>query len=179
MCHASCLDFGKKHLTEDICKGKRVLEAGAKNINGSLRQHIESLKPLSYIGTDIEIGPGVDHLCSALSLSTLYPENSFDLVVCTETLEHIYNWASAIDNLKYVCKATGHILLTTRSPGFPKHGYPTDFWRFTKQDMTYIFSNFIDVTIENDPQRPGVFVFACKPIICKHIPLDSIKIAQV
>jgi len=55
------------------------------------------------------------------------------------------------------------LLLTTRSLGFPLHEYPGDYWRFSVLDMRCIFAGWVDVSVLNDGQVPGVFVVARKP----------------
>ena len=64
------------------------------------------------------------------------------------------------------CGVGGYLLLTTRSPGFPYHGFPGDYWRFTTADMRRIIEDAgLDViTVADDkPDTPGVLVFARKP----------------
>src|SRR4026209_2299794 len=60
MCHSSCITFGKTNLTKDDIEGKRVLEVGSFNVNGSLRTIVETLRPQQYVGVDFQEGPGVD-----------------------------------------------------------------------------------------------------------------------
>jgi hypothetical protein len=77
-------------------------------------------------------------------------------------MEHVENWQAAILAMKRLVKVGGYVLLTTRSPGFPLHEYPGDFWRFTKDDMQLIFSDFKIWRLEDDPQAKGVMLFAQK-----------------
>ena len=91
-------------------KGKRILEVGSKYVNGSIRPFIERfLKPREYIGTDIEPGKFVDVVIPAERLLDYFGHESFDVVICTETLEHIMDWRSAINNMKGVLKRGGYI----------------------------------------------------------------------
>ena len=85
---------------------------------------------------------------------------AFDVVISTEMLEHIPDWRAAVTNLKGVCRLGGLILITTRAPGFPLHGAPHDYWRYTVDDIREIFSDMTIVAIESDPQFPGVFMLA-------------------
>jgi hypothetical protein len=42
------------------------------------------------------------------------------------------------------------------------HEYPSDYWRFTKEDFEAIFSDMKIVELQNDPEIPGVFLIAEK-----------------
>ena len=106
MCTPSCLDWGKRNLTEEEVRGKRVIEVGSYDVNGSLRSIVESLGSAEYIGADIRNGPGVDVMCPAENLAERFGKGSFDIVISTCTLEHIRDWKLAISNIKNV-KITG------------------------------------------------------------------------
>jgi SAM-dependent methyltransferase len=164
MCTESCIDFGKKCIKEEDIRGKSVIEVGSFDINGSLRPVAQALGSSSYIGVDIEFGPGVDQICSAENLINKFGCEKFDMVICTELLEHVKNWQTAIHNIKQIIKPGGVLLITTRSKGFAYHGYPFDFWRYEQSDMKSIFSDFNIEVLENDPLSPGVFLKARKPL---------------
>jgi hypothetical protein len=58
------------------------------------------------------------------------------------------------------------LVLTTRGPGFPVHGYPDDHWRFTPDAMGQILKAAgLDILrLEPDvAAHPGVFAKARKP----------------
>lgn len=167
MCDKSCINFGIENLHSEQVKDKRVLEIGSYDFNGSLKNHVLSLDPIDYIGVDIIEGKNVDVICKAENLLDIYGKESFDVIITTEMLEHVFDWKRVINNIKLMCKHGGTILITTRSYGFPLHGYPFDHWRYETYDMKYIFSDFNEhgkTTIQNDPQNRGVFVYLQKPI---------------
>lgn len=166
MCNPACINFGKKLLKPEDITSKRIIELGSLNVNGSLKEHITQFEPLEYIGVDINEGKGVDIICKAEDILGIYGPNSFDLVISTEMVEHIFDWKKVINNMKKLCKCGGKILITTRSHGFPLHGWPFDHWRFETYDMKYIFSDFNEhgsVVIEKDNMDIGVFVMVQKP----------------
>lgn len=162
MCNVACIQFGMNNISPTDIKNKRVLEIGSLDFNGSLREYILSLEPSEYIGTDIVSGKGVDVICRAEDLLGIYGPESFDLIISTEAIEHIFDWRSTINNIKSLCKLNGSILITTRSYGFPLHGWPHDHWRFETYDLKYIFSDFTKVMVQKDPDF-GSFIKARKP----------------
>lgn len=162
MCSPSCINFGQRMLSEIDIKNKRIIDIGSYNFNGSMKKYAMSNNPSEYIGVDLQKGPCVDVICDIKDLLNVYKENSFDIVISTELLEHVYEWRIAINNMKLLCKNNGIILITTRSKGFAKHDWPGDHWRFEIRDMEYIFSDCI-THIEPDTFDIGVFVKAIKP----------------
>ncbi|HEY7523200.1 MAG TPA: methyltransferase domain-containing protein [Candidatus Limnocylindrales bacterium] len=163
MCNASGIAFGERHLTAAEVQGRDVLEVGAFDVNGSVRPHVEALKPRSYLGVDIAPGPRVDLVLDAGNLVARFGEAAFDLVITTEMVEHVRDWRTIVRNLKGVLRPGGSLLLTTRSIGFPYHGWPHDFWRYEPDDMRAIFADMEILALEPDSLSPGVFVFARRP----------------
>ncbi len=179
MCNATCMNFGKAHLTSDDVRGKAVIEVGSMNLNGSLRTVAEALGPSCYIGVDLKEGPGVDIVCDVLDLIDRFGAGTFDVLISTELLEHVRDWRRVINTFKHILKPNGILLLTTRSRGFPFHEYPFDYWRFETSDMQYLFSDFVVEALENDPLRPGVFVKARKPTAFKEIGTAGYRLYSI
>ncbi|MBO0813560.1 MAG: class I SAM-dependent methyltransferase [Actinobacteria bacterium] len=140
-----------------------MAEAGAYNVNGSVREHVEQLGPASYTGVDITPGPGVDQVLDAADLPKL---GKFGVVISTEMLEHAEDWQAAVAGLIRALAPGGTLVITTRSVGFPYHGYPADHWRFSTEAMSQIMNaaglDILDVRAD-DPGSPGVFCKARKP----------------
>jgi len=179
MCHSSALKFGEVCLNKSEVEGKRIIDVGAYNINGSFRATLEKLNPKEYVGVDIELGPDVDMVCDGNKLVEKFGRESFDLVVCTELLEHVIDWVPVISNIKNVCKRGGKILITTRSRGFPYHPFPFDVWRYEIEDMKNIFEDFEIEILEKDTQCPGVFMKARKPENFNEVDLKDYELFSV
>lgn len=163
--HPSAMAFACSALTEKDVRGKIVIEAGAVNVNGSVRDHVMSLRPASYTGTDARTGPGVDLVCDAAHLLDLLGRAG--VVISTEMLEHAKDWQAAMRGLVDAVADGGVLVLTTRSAGFPYHPHPEDYHRFSVESMAQILDG-AGLTVERceadpDPASPGVFAKACKP----------------
>jgi SAM-dependent methyltransferase len=163
MCDVNCIRWGAKNLTRKEIEGKRVIEVGSYDVNGSLRYIVELLEPAEYIGVDVVEGPGVDMICSADKLVQQFGRENFDMVICTCTLEHIKDWKGAISNIKNICRTNGIILIIVPSD-WPYHEFPYDFWRYDREDIENIFSDCDILALGEDPQRPSlVYVKMRKP----------------
>lgn len=179
MCNVSGIIFGTTNLSKEEVEGKKVLEAGSLDVNGSLRLFVESLKPSEYIGVDIEKGRGVDEICEVGNLQKRFGENRFDVVIATELLEHVKDWREAITNMKKVCKPGGTMIITTRSKGFQYHAWPYDFWRYEAEDMKKIFSDCEVLSLKQDSREPGVFLKAKKPMDYQETDLENIELYNI
>jgi SAM-dependent methyltransferase len=177
MCHSSVLDFMRGALSPPEVYDKSVLEVGSLDVNGSVRPDIEAMGPESYLGIDIVPGPGVDQVARLAEVV----RDDFDIVVCCEVLEHVEDWRAAVSDLKRVTAYGGTLIVTTRSRGFPYHAFPIDAWRYEIADMMAIFSDFSIGILEHDPEAPGVFMKAYKPIFVQKgwADLSGIELYQM
>lgn len=178
MCNATVITFGALSLGREEIEGRRILDVGSLDVNGSLRYIIESCKPKEYVGVDMIKGKGVDVVCDAKDLVKEFGREKFDVVIATELLEHVKDWQSAISNIKNVCKPNGIMLVTTKMPKFPFHAYPDDYWRFTAQDFRSIFS---DCRIERLDAYPNLNIClkAVKPNGFKEADLSGYRLYRM
>jgi len=138
--HNTAMVFIQTVLSHHPVEGKSVLEVGAYNVNGSVRDWVEKERPVSYVGVDLQPQARyVDETLSASDLIERFGRDAFDVVICAELLEHAEDWKATVRNLKGVLKVGGLLVLTCRGPGFPRHDFPGDYWRFTTNDMRRIF----------------------------------------
>lgn len=97
MCNASVIEFFQNEANVEHFRGKRVLEVGSANVNGSVRPLIERFcSPVEYIGVDIQPDRGVEVVLSVERIVDHFGPNSFDVVISTEMLEHVRDWRKVI-----------------------------------------------------------------------------------
>lgn len=163
MCNIECIRWCYKTLTRAEVTGKKVLEVGSYDVNGSLRYVLEPMGPAQYTGVDVEAGPGVDEICGADKLVEHFGKESFDVVVSTCVLEHVRDWKTAVSNIKNVCRPNGTILIIAPAK-WPYHAFPYDFWRFGTEDIKDIFGDCSIVKIEeDDAANSNVYAKLTKP----------------
>src|SRR5437867_6006249 len=79
VCNAACILFGFRSISASEVAGKRVLEIGSADRNGSLRPIIESYHPREYVGIDVEAGPGVDRGAEAGQIADVCVEEGVEI----------------------------------------------------------------------------------------------------
>jgi SAM-dependent methyltransferase len=104
----------------DLTAPWRVLDLGGRDINGSIRDLLPGAR---WTGLDIEPGPGVDLVHDA---TLPWPDGweRFDLVVCTEVLEHVEKWAAVLRTGAQALEPGGPeaLFVTCASTGRRPHG---------------------------------------------------------
>lgn len=133
----------------------RFLEIGSRNINGAP----ERRTPF-YLGMDRIAGDGVDLVGDGHAIP--FGDNSFDYCICAETLEHDKApWETAGEIFR-VLKSGGLLIVTVPGIGFPRHDYPSDYWRFTTDGLSLLFERFEIMECINDSAERAVRLFAKK-----------------
>jgi len=70
-----------------------------------------------------------------------FKDGEFELVLCTEVLEHVLDPKKVISEISRVLKPGGRVILTTRFM-YPLHDTPHDYWRFTIYGMRELFKEW-------------------------------------
>lgn len=106
----------------------RVLEVGSQDVNGSPRSVFGDAGV--YVGVDMTPGKGVDVVCDAADLTSVFVDDVFDVIVCCEMLEHCVRPWVAVEQMRSLLAPGGLLWVTTPTFGFPEHRYPVDCYRY-------------------------------------------------
>jgi SAM-dependent methyltransferase len=109
---------------------RRVLDAGCGG--QPFRQTIERLGH-GYTGLDVaQNAQGTVDLIWSIDAETVprAMAGAFDFILCTEVLEHVWDWNTAFRNLRTLL-ARGGVIVITCPFVFPLHEEPFDYWRPT------------------------------------------------
>ena len=80
--------------------------------------------------------------------SSFLAEEQFDLIICTEVLEHTLNPFAAVNEIYRLLKKGGTAAISTPF-NFRIHGPLPDCWRFTEHGIRELFKNFSSVNINS------------------------------
>ena len=164
----------------DSLAGLTVIEVGSLEGGANdVRPIVEARGPARYLGIDVIMGPGVDLIGSVERLTATTGADVADLVVSAEVMEHVRDWRTAISEMKRALRPGGRLLITTRSPGYPFHVSPFDYWRYTTDDAVAIMADMEDVVVEADPAMPGVFISARMPADFRASDLSAFELTSV
>ena len=130
-----------------------ILDVGSLNVNGTYGKCLRNPK-WKYIGADIVPGPNVDVVLKYPHLWQEFRDNSFDVVISGQTLEHVeYPW-EVIKEIERVMKPGGIGCIIVPSSGY-EHGYPIDCWRYMPDGLRALANwaglEILEVTKDDSP----------------------------
>lgn len=138
-------------------KKKRVLELGSgKKYKGG---HYYSAKQFfddsnQFIQSDVI--PEYGH--NVIDATKMSYANEFDVILCMNVLEHIFDFQKAIENIYIALKPSGTAIIFV--PVFyPLHDEPSDYWRFTEHSIKKLLQNFRTVVIKHSGIRQYPFSY--------------------
>ena len=94
-----------------------------------------------YVGVDVVDNPAAELRGSVESLPV--EDGSFDVVLCTQVLEHCDDPAQAVRELRRVTAPGGRVLASTHGVQW-YHPSPVDYWRWTQEGLRRLFSTNAD-----------------------------------
>ncbi len=111
----------------------RIADVGSFDVNGSYKPLITN-KKWTYVGLDIEAGPNVDVVLSNGDNWSNVRDNSFDVVVSGQALEHTKHPWLFMAEIARILKPGGRTcVIAPHTWGF--HRYPLDCWRILPDGM--------------------------------------------
>jgi len=116
----------------------------APEIHLGTKEHFKKSKIMTL---DIDPKSKADYILDLCETNNnIIPDNTFDVVICTEVLEHTNNPFKVVEELKRIVKENGVVCISTPF-NFRIHGPLPDNWRFTIHGLKTLFSIFKDVEI--------------------------------
>ncbi len=151
-----------------LYKGIREFAANTKensailDVGCGLKPYRFLFKTENYLGIDIETGghsnqeKHVDKFYDGENIP--FDDRSFDVVICTQVLEHAYKPEKIIAECSRVLRPDGKIFISMPFV-YPEHEIPFDFQRFTKYKLQRLLeaNNFVSIDIKKTTGFFGTF----------------------
>jgi SAM-dependent methyltransferase len=116
-----------------------VADVGSMDVNGTLKPLFEG-NCLEYHGIDIRPGPNVDIVVSDPYSWQEIKDDTYDIVVSTQCLEHVEMPWYWIDEVFRICKPDGLVYICAPNT-MPYHGFPDDCWRIWPAGMKALLND--------------------------------------
>jgi SAM-dependent methyltransferase len=117
-----------------------VLELGTlQSVPGRSTMHRDWVPHAKeFLGTDIQAGPDVDIVADLHRLTDVVGSERFDVIISASTFEHLKYPTVAAHELLKVLKLGGVLFVQTHQ-SFPLHGYPNDYFRYSRDALASLF----------------------------------------
>jgi glycosyltransferase involved in cell wall biosynthesis len=126
---------------------ENFLGSQAKDIKGRVLEIKDNTYSRRYGGSRVEVSDVLDivednpqaTVVADLSHAPHVPTDTFDCILCTQTLHLIYDMRSAISTLHRILKPGGVLLVTVPGISQIEHGASQWHWAFTSQSVEFLF----------------------------------------
>jgi SAM-dependent methyltransferase len=138
-------------------RGKKIFELwSGKKVKGKYPYSVKQFFHGSneFIQSDIidEYGHKV------VDVTNMEYRDEFDIVLCMNVLEHVFDYQKAIQNIFISLKPWG-IAVILVPVFYPLHDEPNDFWRFTEHSLRKLLQDFSEVKIKHSWLRQYPFAY--------------------
>ncbi len=97
---------------------------------------------------DINPSSGADYIADITHQNKRLENEKFDIIICTEVLEHTLNPFKAMEEIFRLLKKDGILLLSVPF-NFRIHGPLPDCWRFSEHGLRELLKKFIIIKIDS------------------------------
>jgi SAM-dependent methyltransferase len=142
--------------------GKVILEIGSgKQIDGRYPFSARHLFDPSnrFIMSDVVGSYG--H--SIIDITELDATDEFDVILCLNVMEHVYEFRRGFDNLYQAIKPNG-VAIVGVPAYYPLHDEPGDYWRFTEHALRRLLAPYRSIQIHNSGLRRYPFAYFVRAV---------------
>ncbi len=138
-------------------KHKKILELGSgipvKGLYAYSAIHLFD-KENDFLQTDVNKKFG--H--KVVDATTMKYKDEFDVILCLNVLEHVYEYDKAVKNIHRALKKGGTAVVAVPVM-YPLHDEPGDYWRFTEHALRKMFSDFKKIDLRYRGKREFPFTY--------------------
>jgi SAM-dependent methyltransferase len=139
-----CEQLFRRMLTTMVTEERppHVLELGTRRWDPDFPTHHQEWAPsgVRWTMADAMTGDDVDEIADAHDLCRVWLPGSFDAYVAVSLFEHLERPWIAAASAAEVLRPGGWLYVATHQT-FPLHGYPRDYFRFSREALAVIFAD--------------------------------------
>lgn len=163
--HPAVISFFENNVKPLIANNYNIVNLGSSRgeVLGHLQKNVRKnfydflkQKHIVYKKVDQEYYPDEQNIvANAENLKQVIVDESQNLVIAVELLEHTEHFWKVINEIIRICKVGGFIFITCPSFNYPKHEYPIDLWRIGPKILSKFFpkSHFKIIKIEREGDK--------------------------
>ena len=126
-------------------RGLKVLEIGSGRQDlgvdaYSVKKYFQDTN--EFVQSDVN--PEFGH--RLVDITDMSIDQEFDLIICMNVLEHVFDVHTAAENLRKALRPGGRLLVAVPHL-YPYHDEPIDFWRFTQHSLRELFRGYTSVDV--------------------------------
>jgi SAM-dependent methyltransferase len=132
-------------------RGLRVLEIGSGRQDlGADAYSLKQLFPQAGEFVQSDVNPAFGH--RVVDITEMALDQEFDLILCMNVLEHVFDVQRAVDNLRKALRPGGKLLIAVPFV-YPYHDEPIDFWRITEHSLRALCRDYSAVEVRHKGPR--------------------------
>jgi len=131
-------DFVRRHALPKLKDGVRILDAGSGRVEEQYLRNDFLGSGAELVTLDLFAGEGVDHVVDVAEMP--FGDDEFDIVLCTQVLEHVPNPEAVCRELYRVLRPGGVAVVTAPHSAY-LHNLPYHFFHFTRIGLSKILED--------------------------------------
>jgi SAM-dependent methyltransferase len=144
-------------------RGLDVLEIGSGRQDlGADAYSLRSAFPEAGNFVQSDVNPAFGH--RVIDVTDMSLDQEFDVILCMNVLEHVFDVQAAVDNLRKALRPGGRLVIAVPFV-YPYHDEPIDFWRLTEHSLRELCRGFSSVDVRHKGMRrfpKGLFAIATR-----------------
>lgn len=93
-----------------------------------------------------------------VDVATMDIVEEFDMILCLNVLEHVYEFDTAVNNMHRALRTGGRLVIFVPML-YPLHDEPFDFWRFTEHSLRRLMGRFSSHELHHRGMRQLPFAY--------------------
>jgi SAM-dependent methyltransferase len=141
---------------------ERIINSPVLDVGCGYRSNYNEVKLQPYHTLDLFEDLNPTFIADVTNMDCV-KDSSYETVIMTEVLEHIFDYDSALSECYRVLKRGGRLITTTPFwVGIHEKKYQKDYWRFTPKTLNKIFkrAGFKNISIETRGRKLKPFVIS-------------------